>query len=156
MNNDLTLEMLKASATTDDKALEWNQWLITNINDLGLIHVSPDYDLIHPLSGSFLALFLLYNLYLAFRWLKKVFEENREHIIAEINSCCRFYMDAFLDNKEFRNWTLKFASWMLIISSICGAVIGSAMFGFIVGSGLLCSLLHNIYVDKHTQETRLN
>lgn len=65
MINDLTLDMLKASATTEDKVLEWNEWLITNINDLGLIHVSPEYDLIHPLSASFLVLFLLYNFYLA-------------------------------------------------------------------------------------------
>lgn len=152
MDEEITLEMLKASATTKNRVPEWNEWLITNINDLGIIQVSQDFDLVSRL-GAFILLPLFFiSIYFACKNIKKEFDKNREELIEELNSCFNFYMEAFLDNKEFRNWTLKLSSGMLIISSICGALFGSAMFGFIVGLGLLCALLHGIYVGKYSPD----
>lgn len=148
---DIELEKL---STPNRNYKELNESLINNINDLGILSLNPDIDLILYFFVFAIAAVLTTALYQLYSGIKYIFDE-RQNIIAEINMCTRFYVQKCLDSEDLRIFLLKFISVVLLLSSLLGACIGSAMFGFCVGLFILGIFFYDLH-QKLSEGEALN
>lgn len=132
----------------------WNEWVINNINDLGIIHLRLDFDLIYYLMVLAISFILSTAICFTYNGIKSVVIEEKDNILAEVNSCCRFIVQRCLDDELFRNKSIKLISGVLVFFSFIGALIGSAMCGITLGVSILCSLYYKIYQAILNEETK--
>ena len=132
----------------------WNEWVINNINDLGIIHLRLDFDLIYYLMVLAISFILSTAICFTYNGIKSVVIEEKDNILAEVNSCCRFIVQRCLDDELFRNKSIKLISGVLVFFSFIGALIGSAMCGITVGVSILCSLFYKIYQTILNEESK--
>lgn len=149
----MSIELEKLS-TPNQNYNELNESLINNINDLGILTLNPDVDLILYLCVYATAAVLTTAFFQLYSGIKYVFDE-RQNIIAEINMCTRFYVQKCLDNEEFRIFLFKSVSVVLLLSSLLGAYVGSAMFGFCVGLFILGAFFYELYPKLFEQDAQI-
>lgn len=134
----------EAFFTESTRYIVWNEWVINNINDLGIIHLSLEVDLIYYLLVLAISLILSTAICFTYKGIKNVVIEEKDNILAEVNSCTRHYLEKCLENDEFRKLIIKISVTVLISFSLIGAFLGSAMFGFLFGTLILTI---NLYDD---------
>lgn len=145
---------LKTLSTPNPQYKELNEWLINNVNDYEIIHLSLGVDLIYYLFVFAVSLILSTALRFAYKGIKSVVVEEKDYILSEVNSCTRFIVQRCLDDEQFRNNSIKLISGVLVCFSFIGALIGSAMCGITVGVSVLCSLYYQVYQDLLKEETQ--
>lgn len=149
----MTIER-EAFFSESTRYIVWNEWVINNINDLGIIHLSSDVDLIYYLLVLSISLILSTAICFTYKGIKNVVIEEKYNILAEVNLCCRFIVQRCLDDELFRKESIKLISGVLVIFSFIGALIGSAMCGITVGVSILCSLYYRIYQAILNEESK--
>lgn len=149
-----TLSASNPNLNPNPEYKELNELLINNINDLGIINLSLEVDLIYYLLVFAVSLFLSTALCFAFKGIKYVVVDEKDYILAEVNSCTRFIVQRCLDDEQFRNNSIKLISGVLVCFSIIGALIGSAMCGITLGVSVLCAFYYQLYQDILKEETQ--
>lgn len=141
------LDGTKCTDSTD--WAEWNELLIHQINELGFIELSAEIGLLDFLTYLILSFILALLIDSFIKSMKEIYHQ-KGYIIEEINSCTRHYLEKCLDNDEFRKLLINTTATVLIIFSLIGLFLGSAMFGFGLGIVVLALCLYDLQKQHKT------